>query len=228
MVRRGLVLALLGVLWPVAARAQGGWLDYIEQLSGPGPFKNGPAISLRVSCFDAPADVRDAGSATWERPVAWVLSCSRSDRETLGYLEVRAAWAGTDDQALFQDRPNELVGTTTAHVAELLAMRQFDRAVGVGAGAGWIWFSGSNLDGHPGRLLLTPLSISASPLRLVTTSRWMQAVTVRFEEQWVTKGFVATDFNRISTSTYSSGGELLRSVSILVDVFALKDVIAIK
>ena len=139
------------------------------------------------------------------------------------YFEVRGGRITSEDQPLFSDVPGELVGTVAAHQVMGVFMRQIDPMVAVGAGAGWMWFSGDNVDGHPGWFVVTPFSAAVSPLKLIPkiNPQRASAVSIRVEAMVLVGGLEAHDFNARSSSTFKTGGDFVTSVSLMFDLFAL-------
>ncbi len=160
-------------------------MDWLDKLSGPGPFTNaGLLLDFRLFCeidvdrnlnplianLNPPPDGRQ--NAFGEQTVWVAPSFKRGDslgRQCLtgalannktnlvkSYLEVRGGRISTPRQPLFSDVPGELIGTVAATQVMGIFMRQVNPLLAVGAGAGVIWFSGDNVDGHP--------STSLSPL----------------------------------------------------------------
>src|SRR4051812_43224535 len=109
-------LAIVGA--PAPAHANIAWWDFIEQLSGPGPFdRRGP---LGIFTIDSAVACRLAEGQDG-RP-QWVFlsrDCSlepprRGTKRVMDFVAVRIGATSTDDEPLFQDRPDELRGKVTA------------------------------------------------------------------------------------------------------------------
>ena len=59
-------VCVVSVLMGFAPNAHAGfddWWDYLDQLSGPGPFRNGPAIGATIGCWED-------GTFVWRRAIA--------------------------------------------------------------------------------------------------------------------------------------------------------------
>jgi hypothetical protein len=172
----GILVLAAFMLTPARADAHAGWWDWIEGLSGPGPFSNGWVVDFRPYCSvrDQAADAPRPGEQPKEQ---WTSAfdgstaakhCLVNSNEVRGYFEVRGGVISTaEDKGLFHDKPYELQGKAKAHHVQVAFMRQIDPMLAVGAGAGVMWFNGSNIDGTVSRFTFTPLSIAMSPLRLV-------------------------------------------------------------
>jgi hypothetical protein len=224
----------------------GGWWDWLDAFSGPGPFNNGWQIDFRVACkVDHPGDTgvgEDASGdrAQWVGPLAVFghgsrqgggykksdgFKCLTNSREVRSTFEVRGGRITSETKALFSDTPRtELVGTVAANTIQAYFMRRLHPAFTVGAGAGVIWVSGDTVEGHPTRFVFTPLSVAFMPLTLFLSgnhSRQAGLVAIRFEEVGVIGRLKASDFNGRSSSSFETRGDLVRSVSITFDVTTL-------
>lgn len=229
-----LMLLLLTVVLPGRAYASLGWWDWLEQLSGPGPFANGWMLDQRVACLvDAATTGGSRSGRTLNgKAVNWMavsgrasdksLPCLTNAAAVLAYVEVRGGRITTDRQALFSDVPGQLVGTVAANTIQTYVMRQFD-AFAIGAGAGTMWFTGEKLDGHAARFVFTPISAAFMPLQLLLRheSERGRFLVIRFEEVALVGRLSASDFNSQSTSKFQTKSELVRSVSVTFDVLAL-------
>ncbi len=231
-----LVVALVA---PASAYASAGWWDWLDKLSGPGPFNNGFLLDFRLFCQvdddkPNPKNPNALGeSASWTKTSfargsrgrqCLTNAVSPGNRNLVrSYFEVRGGRITTENQPLFSDVPGEFVGTVAAHQVMGMFMRQVDPMLAVGAGAGWMWFSGDNLDGRPGRLVFTPIVVAIAPLKVLPgiDAQKAGAFTIRVEEMMLVGGLEASDFNARSRSTFKTRGDLVTSVSLMVDVLAL-------
>jgi hypothetical protein len=227
----GMLALAAFVLTPARADAHAGWWDWIEGLSGPGPFSNGWVVDFRPYCFlrDPRAVQPTNGDPVQEQ---WTSAfsgtseakhCLVNSNQVRGYFEVRGGVISTaEDKGLFHDKPYELQGKAKAHHVQVAFMRQIDPMLAIGAGAGVIWFNGSNIDGTVSRFTFTPLSIAMSPLRLVNRSnRRLGFMLIRYEEVAIVGGMQASDFNAQSTSAFKIGNDAVRSISVTFDALTL-------
>jgi len=217
--RRLLAAAVVlgGLMMPRPAYAHAGWWDWLDALSGPGPFSNGVMVDTRVACrveTDQPAGENDAAWASYfSNP-----ECFTNSEKVKSYFEIRAGRITTDEKALFADAPNERKGRVAAHLVSGLLMRQFDPALAMGAGVGWLWFSGSNVTGHPGRLAFTPISIAFSPLKVFApSSRKAGFIVIHAEEIAVLGRLTARDFDPASKSSFNTNSDLVSSIAVTLD-----------
>jgi hypothetical protein len=221
---------LLVVLLPRTAYASIGWWDWLEQLSGPGPFANGWVLDQRLGCL-LTASQADSARVLNGKPVAWTFikgkgqdseHCLANSSDVAAYIEVRGGRITSDRKELFSDVPGQLIGTVAANTIQSYLMLQFD-AFAVGAGGGTMWFTGDQLDGHAARFVLTPVSVAFMPLRLLLKKDTSlgRLVLIRAEEIALIGRLKATDFNSRSTSNFQTKSEVVRSVSITFDLLAL-------
>jgi hypothetical protein len=213
---------LVAVALPRPAYAMAGWWDWLDALSGPGPFSNGIMLDLRLACR-----IQEDPSAT-EETAAWASyfknpDCITNSRKVKGYFEVRAGRVTTEEKPLFSDTPNEPKGRVAAHLLSGMFMRQFDPTLAIGTGIGWLWFSGSNVTGHPGRVAFTPVSIAFTPLKLFKPgSPKAGFVVIHAEEIAVLGPLQATDFDPASKSSFRTNSDLVSSIAVTLDFGVFK------
>src|SRR4051812_32729746 len=126
---RVLILLVFFAALPTAARAQGGFLDFMEQWSGPGPFNYGPSFSVRLGCQLKTRSQKSRKEGAEERKFVWWLqhdidderhptakqSCAARGEAVQSFLDLRYTRGSMDDQhPLFADRTGELL-TDHAH-----------------------------------------------------------------------------------------------------------------
>jgi hypothetical protein len=205
MTKRLCLLLLVVGLWPAAAQAQDGFWDFIESFSGPGPA-NGVTIRGRLFCTDGDKHIYWACFNDTKDNIKWVLQ-----------LETTVPYLTTDDHARFTDTPND---KRPVHIYKYggTMFYRFHPMVDLGAGVGWIAFSGDGVT-QPGRLTLTPIALTFSPFawkrasgRQPKASRFVHLI---FSETYVTQGITAANFS--SVSAYTKGGEFINNVALGVD-----------
>jgi hypothetical protein len=227
------VAALAG--FPGAAYAQGGFLDFMENLSGPGPYNYGFAADVRAVCrtsyvSNAPDAVKDDVTGL-SMKTEWVPSWrSGSDKRNLfpcltkpktvqSYIELRYGRATSDVRPLFVDQPTQLIGQIAATTVQAFVMKQLDPSLSLGVGGGGLWITGSTIQGTVFRPILTPVSVVFTPLRLTGSNAWWTRLVIfRFDENAVIGSLTASTFNTASTSTYVAHADMVRSFGIIVDV----------
>jgi hypothetical protein len=153
------------------------------------------------------------------------FKCLTNAPDVKSIFDIRAGRITTESKALFSDTPRtELVGTVAANTIQGYFMRRLQPSFALGVGAGVLWFSGDQLEGRPVRFIFTPVSVAFTPLALfLSKAHATQAgfLAIRFEEIAVVGSLRASDFNKNSTSSFETGSDLVRSVSVTVDVTTL-------
>jgi len=197
------------------ARADdGGWIEWLEKMSGPGPFW-GAGGYVRFYCIDK--DNRGAAFC-WRNPAKYPNARPRDERHI---FEFGAGYFKTfDGKARFLDTPDD---TRTIHVLRIEPRYYYrvHQAFDVGVGVGLRRYSGEETgDFAPfTRWSVTPASLVFVPGALGTgdtDSPWRRLVKLHLEESWIGGISAARDFKGVSK--YETDGELLSSVSIEFDV----------
>ena len=218
---RLLVLIVLCVMWPSAAHAQSDVLDWVAQLSGPGPFHNHfKGYDLNVLCY----------------PVSWnclgndgvdeLDSTGKSDAKLI--VRFGNSFASTGTQQLFQDDPNDK-RDVAQQIVSTLVMYRANRIVDVGAGFQWVQFSSSDAPSFSfWRTGYVPAAMRVTPLGLINaTGRWRYArrlIHLDAQSVWYSEGFTSANFNN-TASKFSVGAEYQTRLSFLIDGVAAARVI---
>jgi hypothetical protein len=229
------VLAIVAA--PRPAHAEIAWWDFLEELSGPGPFdRRGPlgvfTIDTGVVCRLAePTDGRSPSAVSQDGGSRWIFlspDClldptRRGPRRVNDFFSVRLGATATDNnRPLFSDRPQELQGKVTAWTIEGRFTRRLDAAIELAVGGGVIFFTGDTINGRILRPTVTPLSVILTPIGLFhrnNPEKFDGLLGLRFEEIGILGGLVATDFNPRSTSAFHSDNiDLVRRFSITLDI----------
>jgi len=214
------------------AYAEIAWWDYIEQLSGPGPFTQ--SAGLGVFTVDTAVACRLAESR--EGQSRWLTLKSRDcllsptrvgPRRVQDFVALRVGSIATGkSRPLFEDRPEELRGSVTAWTIEARFKRRLDPSIALAAGGGVLFFTGDTIDRGVARTVLTPLSVEFTPIGLFHRTnpqdqrhRYDGLLGLRFEQMVVVGGLEARDFNQSSTSSFKSDNlDPIRRFSITVDI----------
>src|SRR3989442_10872581 len=173
LLRCGALAAVLA-LWPAAAHAQEGFWDFLEALSGPGPFQ-GFSISTRTVC------ARDTDGRLH---TDWCINDTDPNIKTV--MNVEYGWATTGGQARFSDTPND-VGVVHAHRLHVTYMYRVGPMLDLGIGGGAMWFTGDGFEaqGHP---IFTPATVTFTPLGLLrgpTSKKWGRVRRITFSNRYV-------------------------------------------
>jgi hypothetical protein len=187
------------------------WWDYLDQLSGPGPFHGGPTISATIVCWHKPPDRANAArEANFKRAAAnpWYDPCLFAD------------WRHLDA------RPASPFGYTAADLIDFGVSLQISPFFEFGAGVGFAHFN-TYYDGVEKPFGVT--SPTLTPFRVVVKPLKLFRKTWRDDPRWGALQFVVRDtirFGRLTgadfgapSSTWESGTEYLRGrYSILLDI----------
>jgi hypothetical protein len=202
--RRVVVLLALLTLWPSAAFAAKGWWGWLEELSGPGPFR-GYGIAMPVVC------TRDGD----------VVSCWSRQNPPKRLVVADVGRLGSGSNLRFKDLPDTPENRREVRALLMSGMYMFrlHPAVDVGFGAGTARFSGDDLM-SVWRFTL-PVGATVRPLAFVPQwekKRWASLLQGQFEEILIAPGIKGSDFG--STSTFSTGPEWRPRLTVGIDVGA--------
>ena len=213
-----LTLVLLCPRPAFAGRSFWGWL---EEMSGPGPFR-GTDVTFTVLCDYGPRRLH---------------SCSRLppttvDRDAthpiVGTLVVKIGrYTSSENDPRFKDRPlseENNQGKVLVRPLSVIYMARrgpFDFGPGIGV---WRISADSGAD-FPAftKLVLTPMTAAVSPLALVPDWKnrlWARALRLEVDTSYVVGGFSADNFKN-SHTTFKAPHEFLTRAAIVVDLGAL-------
>lgn len=175
------------------------WWDYLDQLSGPGPFHDGPALGAEVGCWDG-------GSFVWRRPI------KESRFKTCVYWDWRELTAP----------PRAPFAEVSANLIDSGVSFHFNEYFEYGAGLGWAHFATTVKDNKlsVNNLTVTPVRVVFRPLRAFPRLRskskagFLQVVirdTVRVGR------LTSADFGAPS-DPWSSGTEHLAGATLVIDL----------
>jgi len=199
------------ILVPSAAQAQV-WWDFIESLSGPGPFQ-GAGFYVRLACGKADSFSRDL-------EINWVHQCfDDSDPRIQHVIEVRGLFPTSSES-----RPRLLVSPADtrpvhAHKWDGVASFRIHPSLDVGAGGGAIRFTGEDVN-EDWRPTIIPLSVTYTPLALKGgTSRIGRIFRIRLETMYIPFGFTGADWGQpgLSPTLYSTDGNWVLAGGLLID-----------
>jgi hypothetical protein len=204
---RLLVFVVVVALWPATAHADI-W-SWLEELSGPGPFR-GDMLSFTVAC------VRNDK----------FKACPVGDQDTRQTIVVRLGRLNSyGNRPRFRDLPaSDPDNQGDVHVVPVsgLLLFRLHRSLEVGPGIGFVRISGNGFDAFS-KLSLTPLNATFTPFALckdLAKSKWAYVVRIELDTSYFPQGFKGTDFNN-SRTTFDSGPEFLTRAGVVFDVGAL-------
>lgn len=196
---------------PTTAYAQSDFIDWLEGLSGPGPF-HGYFMSASSRAFCTVAD-SNGQTIRWWCP-------DDTDRNIRTVLSAEFAFASSDSNPRFADAASEPQNRLPVHATRVVAnySYRFHPMLDLGVGAGVIVFSGDDFTNqvHP---LLSPLTLTFTPFGFLhdeKNARWGRVLRVKFSERYILGDIRAADFHSFA-STYLKQGEFNRNISIGVD-----------
>jgi|RhiMetdeSRZDD1v2_1073273.scaffolds.fasta_scaffold214113_2 hypothetical protein len=211
---RSLPLLLVFALWPSLARADG-IIDWIEKMSGPGPWK-GVGFDL-LFCIDKTHKV---AFECWRRPAPNEHRLPEDERHIIDIAVVRY-WT-LANRPRFDDIPGDTRGMKLLRIEPQYAYR-FHRAIDVGVGVGFWRFSGEEHgDFDPfWTVTFTPINVLFSPLALLQRDvprKWQRVFQLQVAESLLT-GLDGADFD--SPTKFKSGKELVTRYGIRIDLVEL-------
>jgi hypothetical protein len=228
----GLCLAALGAS-PRPASAN--ILRWIDELSGPGPFK-GWVIEGRVVCWGAPPKPEPGAPKPTEaeEPVAGIggkLPClvrripENSRRRYSLNVEAGKLWA-KDNHLEYNRELTEDERRVKLTPVQVTFYWQPLRGLELGHGAGVFFFYGNDgLFERFTRFVIEPLRVDLRPFDLAIrdpqsrdrlSSKLLRMITLRQSVVLLPKGFTAADFN--ATGSFRTEREVLPSYSLLFDI----------
>lgn len=215
---RTLLMLGLFAMWPSAASAQMGWFDWIEGLSGPGPFR-GYSVGYRVLCTKE-VQGRKPGEGRYS-----VDPTCFSDRDPAirQMLEIRVGRFASDDHPRFADTPSDTREVTFVKLESFMKVR-VNATLDAGAGVGRVRFRGDGFDPF-WRTTVTPVSLTFAPLALgqpddVRAEWWRRLLKLHYEMTYFHTGFTGADFGNSATS-YATARDWVRTIGLEVDFGAL-------
>jgi hypothetical protein len=191
------------------AFAQGEFLDWLESLSGPGPFHGYfQSVNARVFCT-----VSDGGTQI----AKWCLDDTSEKIKTV--MTAEFAYASSDGNPRFADATTEPQNSLPVHATRVMANYQyrFHPMIDLGVGVGAIVFSGDDFTNqmHP---ILTPLTMTFTPLAFLKgdKAKWGRVLRIKYSERYILGDIRAQDFHSL-VSKYVKNGEWNTGISFGVD-----------
>jgi hypothetical protein len=208
---RLLLFVCLVALWPATAHADwAGWMSWLEELSGPGPFL-GPTVSFPVPC---------------RHEITGWGACRLGPGGTQT-ITIRFSRLSSGNRPRFKDlEGTPLDDRRPVHVWPVSVLWMFHphRSIEIGPGAGFMPVSGDGFDTFT-KLSITPVSASFAPFALHSKSPWASVLRIDLDSSFFPQGFKASDFDNQDT-TFRSGPEFLTRFAVGLDFGRL--IIAVK
>jgi len=208
---RVLMLIALCAVRPTAAFAQSDFLDWLDSLSGPGPF-HGFTLYVRASCMkDTPND-------------GWVKGACINDTDPniKTVLNAHFGWATSGDNPRFADAPAEKL---PVHLTRggVTYMYRVSPLLDVGVGLGVSVMSGDGVDNevHP---ILTPFTVTFVPFgmkhKTTKATKLGRVIRLTYSERFI-MGKIDAKTNFKSASSYLKNGEFNRGFGVALDFWSL-------
>jgi hypothetical protein len=166
------------------------------------------------------AALANALAALYDRPEARGGPGHKDQRLICGYID--QGFFNTSGSSTNSERGFSKI---RAHLSDLGFSARLHDGIDLGAGMGWVNFSGENVTAGT-KFALTPIRLVVRPLLLAIPEarrdklRWMGVLSVYWKETYVAGKLKASDFGS-STDTFSVDGELIRSFGFNADITAL-------
>jgi hypothetical protein len=206
-------LVICGV-WPAAAHAQGGFWDYIEGGSGPGPFAGYTGV-IRLRCIKQETNTQ--GKIIYPR-----RRCSSDiDDNIRAVWNLNVGWYSSGDNPRFTNTPtvNDTIDMTRVGST---FMYRVHPVIDVGVGGGVIALSGSGFktQWHPE---ITAISVTFTPLGFLPDGprarKLKRFLRFNFSDRVVFRPIDSVDFGL--PATYLKGAEFQRDFSWGLDLGSL-------
>ena len=235
-----LAAAVVAMAMPRAASAQGGLIDFIESLSGPGPFRGGGFV-LRLGCMTTTNQTSFRGTTTdgWKYESCLNdedVRVANDPRRIRQVVELRGLWASTPEgkrPVLLAD-PDDTRNVDTFKL-DMVATFRIAPFLDVGAGGGLMRFTvadgvvnGVSRDGTTVyRPIIVPVSITATPLAVYRPTaavpsgagKFRRVVRLRLDVNYIPFGFTGSSWGKpeIPTNVYSTDGNWVLSGGVILD-----------
>jgi hypothetical protein len=223
------LVALISALLPTEAAAQRGFREWLEKLSGPGPFV-GYVWSLPLYCVPVgppkPGETVEQSQVGLKLPpfITWDCWYEHPDRKRVTFVYEFTIGDLVSSENTHVYDPVAGVGTEVRASKWLVAADlRVQRWLDLGLGLGSITFKGDRFDEFS-CLVLQPLRVHVRPLALMRYDRrgsWREFLTFS-----VVTNSLATardsDFNATKTD-FSTGQEFNTSFALTVDLLKLID-----
>jgi hypothetical protein len=213
--RRGcvvLMLVLLGLILPPRPASAAGFIEWLERLSGPGPFIGG-GVSVQFVCLGFKG--RDTERSLFVSPY-----CREIDRESHPiFLGVDAAWLTGENNLEYDQLLPEGARNVRMFKMGVTGDYGITRSFDIGVGLGFMRLTGMPADTftrftiQPVRVTWKPLTMRSSPDRdEVVKKEWLQ---IRYVATVIPGGFDDGDFGA-RPGSFDVGTEFLSSINIVI------------
>lgn len=191
------------------AHAAFSW-DWIDQLSGPGPFY-GPVFDWRLVCLTDNAE-KPVKITTVAGIVGSACSYEKGEKRRAS-IDLNFGFLHAKDDARFADG-KEIKLTTLEPTFSWHIWGPFE----AGAGVGVYWLSAETFP-SVARVMLEPIRFDLRPLRLNDTQHdwWREVLTLRIGWVVIPSGFEPNDFNAAAGTARRIPSEVVRTWGVFID-----------
>lgn len=210
-------LVLVAVLAPRPAYAGKSWWDFLEALSGPGPFKGKTHFMFEGVC----AGSTDTGASGKPRELKWIGRPHDSSPRSLEDIARRPCLYVDLARLEAPERPpypHAVVATFSEVGVSYAVIRPIDLGIGVGV----LRFSTPMSSGTrtETRAVLTPIRFVVKPLFMIPSlqkQEWPDVLRVYFKQSLLIGGLNGGDFGA-DPAVFSEPSEFVRSFGLVIDV----------
>jgi hypothetical protein len=210
------MLFALCAVWPANAHAQSDIIDWLQQGSGPGPYKSYKGYELRVFCLPTGVGIMD----TAKRKV-WNCLLDDPDR-TRAVLSFGTNWASTENTRLFIDDPSDVREVKERRWTTAFTYRM-SSLLSVGGTLDFMQFKSDQGNafsfwrvGIGPRLIFTPCGKCTATNPPSRSSSAGQFLHLQLDATYVPQGLKASDFGN-TVSKYDPGASFQVRTSLVLD-----------
>jgi hypothetical protein len=228
---RLVMLFVLCAVWPATAFAQSDFIDWLQQQSGPGPYKNKKlaAYEIRIWCLPKIDPTLTAAEQAKEAtPIRKFRNCLADDpNRTKSALSFGGTFTHTKVAQLFLDDPAD-VREVQENVFSIAYIHRINRVIDLGGGVDFLRFSGDQGPGGAAftfwrlglgpRIVLIPCGACNVPSRRF--SALAKVIEFQFDGTWVPQTFTARDYGN-TVSRFDAGPEFQVRTSVVVNAGVL-------
>jgi hypothetical protein len=214
------LLLVCFALWPTVATAQWGWWEFLENLSGPGPF-NGWNIEWRVVCFPDKSSPKPADQAASTPRFVTIPGCLfnplGTDERRRGSINIAFGILEAEENNLRYADPAQDDEVTLTSVKSSLWWSPV-RYIELGMSGGIFWFGGPAFESF-WRVYFEPLQVDVKPLPwlLRSSKKSLEILSFRAGLVLIPRGFRAEDFGALP-GTFKSSREVIPTVTFILDL----------
>lgn len=220
LLRLVVAVVLMLTLQPAAAHAHGGWWEWLESLSGPGPFRPVVGGKIDVGC-------RYDRSSTVEGTWVWLKPCFESDDTRRARLAtaVKVFWSRTGETGNGLDYQAGAPANrrVSLFATELVFRGHVSNAFEVGPGIGFMSLSGDIMPKTKRVPYLVLADATLRPFALAPAwshERAAQILGISWSAKYFLTKLEAADFGS-TVDPFREDKEVVGSFSVFIDVLSV-------